>query len=328
VPALRPGVYLLRARRGQRLARRRLRVVGPATTIVAAGDIACRPGLRRTRTTCHQARTARRVLALRPDVVATLGDAQYQRGELANYLAVYDRSWGAFKAITRPAPGNHEYLERADRTTANGHFGYFGAAAGNPAEGYYSYEAGDWTVFALNTGVPEYTIDGAGSAMRDDCYPVSCAAGSAQVRWLRNRLGQLPDESCALAYWHHPRYASGVPFDYPVTRHLYDALHDHGAEVVLTGHSHSYERFAPMDARGRIDRSRGVRQFVVGTGGRSLFPQPGAPRRFSRYFDTSRFGVLKLSLSTRGYEWRFVGERGGSHDFGSGTCHGPPRTGR
>ena len=322
VPGLAPGRRVLRLRRGRRRARAPLTVVGigDAATLVAAGDIACDPFTPVTATQCRHAQTARLVQSLGPDVVATLGDAQYPNGELRNYLTAYHPTWGAFKSITAPAVGNHEYLESPDRTSASGHFTYFGNAAGEPTKGYYSYPLGAWHVFVLNTGEIAYTRNGAGADRPDDCWPVSCAHGSEQEAWLRSRLAQLPPGSCAIAYWHHPRYSSGSPFGYPETRALYDALHDHGVELLLTAHTHAYERFRPMGPAGRVDLDRGVTQFVVGTGGRSLFPAPARFREGSARFDSTRFGVLLLELGTRGYRHAFVAADGSFHDGGGGGC--------
>lgn len=290
---------------------------------MAAGDIACVPNAVETATACRHARTAQLVSALAPDAVAMLGDAQYQNGELENYLASYDPTWGAFKAITRPAAGNHEYLADPARQSAAGHFGYFGAAAGEPDEGYYSYELGSWQVLVLNTGALEWTRPaGGGAALADDCFPVSCAAGSAQESWLRAELEALPDDACVLAYWHHPRYSSGwgdVPRPHPELSAVWQTLQAQGAELALTGHAHNYERFAPMDAAGNLDPS-GLRQFVVGTGGRSLFTDPGPQQPGSERLETSAFGVLEVELRPGAYGFRFVAESGAVLDEGSGTC--------
>jgi hypothetical protein len=324
VPGLPPGSHLLRVKRKRRRTAVPFTVVGigDAATLVAAGDIACAPLWSTTPDRCRQAQTARLVQSLGPDVVATLGDAQYQNGELENYLAAYDPTWGAFKSITAPAVGNHEYLGSSDRSEARGHFTYFGAAAGDPDKGYYAYPLGAWRVFVLNTGEIAYTRqgEGGGAALPDDCWPVSCAAGSAQEQWLRAQLAQLPAGACALAYWHHPRYSSGGPYDYPETAALFDALVDNGVELLLTAHTHAYERFRPMNAYGRVDVERGVTQFVVGTGGRSLFPRPAERRPGSAAFDNSRFGVLLLELGQLGYRHGFVAEDGSFHDGGGGGC--------
>jgi hypothetical protein len=321
VPAVAPGRRLLRLRHRGKTARLRLNVVrsANAVTLAAAGDIACEPGSVPTATTCREASTAALVGSLGPDVVATLGDAQYRNGEYVNYRLAYDLSWGAFKGITRPAVGNHEYLQSPDRTSAYGHFTYFGAAAGDPAKGYYSYKLGIWNVFVLNTGEIQWTRTGGAASTPDDCWPVSCWAGSPQVQWLRSELRRLPPGACTLAYWHHPRYSSGAPYDNKETRSLFDALYDNRVELLLTGHTHAYERFRPMDADGRVDEKHGVTQFVVGTGGRSLFPAPARLRGGSASFDSTRFGVLGLTLDQGGYGFKFLAEDG-VHDAGGGNC--------
>ena len=358
VPARKAGVYTVAVRAGRRVARVRFRILRPPPappagvsaparpappapvgapvsnvapappTLVAAGDIACRPTdsfdepLR-----CRHGPVSDRVLALGPDAVATLGDAQYEIGTLSDYLASYDPTWGRFKSITRPATGNHEYLASPDRSEAAGHFEYFGALAGDPAKGYYSYSVGSWLAIAINTGALEYTRRG-DNALGDDCYPVSCKAGSPQEVWLRALLASQPPERCVLAYWHHPRYASAFPGSHPELRDVYDALRDGGAELVLAGHSHAYERFAPMDAEGALDPTFGVREFVVGTGGKDRrFADPTPPFAIGSEFrlpNAEGFGVLELELAAGGYEARFVGESGTVLDQASGRCHGRP----
>jgi hypothetical protein len=299
----------------------------PASTLVAAGDIACRPDLSETAARCRQAHTASLVESLAPDAVAVLGDTQYEHGELANFQASYDPSWGRFKDITWPAVGNHEYEGDPERDSAPGYYEYFGDRAGDPAKGYYSWTLGRWTLFALNSGAIDYTRTGAGSAQPDDCWPVSCATGSDQEAWLRSELESLPDDSCVLAYWHHPRYSSGyggITRDYPETAPLYRALHEHGTELVLVAHAHNYERFAPMDADAAVDSASGITQFVVGTGGRSLFTDPGVRRETSEQLYTDSFGVLELTLDPGGWSSRFVTEGGETRDESSGACHPPP----
>jgi acid phosphatase type 7 len=295
---------------------------------VAAGDIACRPTLTETAIRCRQAPTATLVESLDPDAVAVLGDNQYEHGELANFQASYDPTWGRFKDITNPAVGNHEYEGDPERDSADGYYGYFGAAAGDPAKGYYRWELGAWTMFVLNSGAVDYTrATGGNPDLPDDCWPVSCAAGSDQEAWLRDELESLPDDACVLAYWHHPRYSSGyggITRDYPETQHLYEALHEHGAELVLTGHAHNYERFEPMDAAGVVDEATGVTEFVVGTGGRSLFTDPGPQKDTSEQLYTDAFGVLELTLAPDGWSSRFLTEAGDVRDETSASCHAPP----
>jgi len=358
VPARRPGRYRLAARAGGRAATRFFWIRsapvrqpqpervspppgGPAPiaaspppppppppTLVAAGDIACRPDLTETPARCRQAHTATLVEGLAPDAVAVLGDNQYEHGELANFQASYDPTWGRFKALTRPAVGNHEYEGDPERDSAPGYYEYFGTTAGDPAEGFYRWALGDWTVFVLNSGAIDYTrASGGDPTLPDDCWPVSCAALSEQESWLRGQLESLPDDACVLAYWHHPRYSSGyggVTRDYPETAPLYQALYEHGAELVLTGHAHNYERFAPMDSAGVADSATGVTEFVVGTGGRNLFTDPGARRDTSEQLYIDAFGVLELTLKPGGWSSRFVTEAGETRDETTATCHTPP----
>jgi hypothetical protein len=282
-------------------------------TLVAAGDIACPPDLSETPERCRHGHTAALVESLAPDAVAVLGDTQYEHGELENFQRSYDPTWGRFKTITHPAVGNHEYEGDPERDDASGYFDYFGAAAGERDKGYYRWGLGDWTVFVLNSGAINFTRDtGLRPELPDDCWPVSCDAGSEQEQWLRAELATLPAASCVLAYWHHPRFSSGFGGAYqphPETEPLFDALRDHGAELVLAGHSHNYERFPPLD---------GVTQFVVGTGGRSLHMNTGPP--LTTTLRTDVFGVLELTLAPTGWSSRFVAESGETLDTAAGGC--------
>lgn len=303
---------------------------GAPFTMAAAGDIACRPGDPAAGPNrCRHAGTSDRVITLDPDVVATLGDTQYETSTAAEFAASYDPTWGRFRSRTRPAVGNHEYQGDPSRSTANGYYGYFGSAAGRPTQGYYSYDVGDWKAIVLNTGSLDYTITEGGSALPDDCYPVSCAARSAQVLWLRGLLESLPPDKCVVTYWHHPRYDSLTRYSYDELIPIYDALYDGGAELALTGHDHAYERFAPMTADNTVDASFGVRQFIVGIGGKDRrFVDPDAPATGSEFRESNDpvalYGVLELELKPTGYEFRLVGEDGAIRDQGSGTCHGRP----
>ena len=297
-------------------------------TLAAAGDIACSPAQQASAdaTECHQSATADLVEDLDPDAVAALGDNQYQFGELANFNSMYDPSWGRFKDITSPAIGNHEYEGDTERDSATGYFDYFGDVAAGPG-GYYKWSLGDWTVFVLNSGAIDYTRTGDGAAEPDDCWPVSCASGSEQLAWLTSELDALPDDSCVLAYWHHPRFSSGyggINRDYPETGLMYEALYQHGAELLLNGHAHNYERFEPVDPNGDPDADAGITNFVVGTGGRSLFPNPGPQEAISETLYTDAFGVLELALDDGGWSSRFLTDTGETRDAASGSCHGPP----
>jgi acid phosphatase type 7 len=329
VPPRRPGRYRLTLRAGKRAARVRFRIlVAPQPNLptptplpappppppepaklVAAGDIACRPELLESDTECRHARTATLVESLAPDAVAALGDLQYQFGELANFQASYGPTWGRFRAITYPVPGNHEYEGAPERDSAPGYHAYFGAAAGSPTMGYYRRELRDWTLFALNSGALAYTRTR--EDLPDDCWPVSCAVGSPQESWLRAQLASVPAGRCVVAFWHHPRLSSGFSGahqPHPETEPLVDALRDHGAELILTAHTHNYERFT----------IGGVTQFVVGTGGRSLHTSTGPP--LTTTLRTDAFGVLELTLGSRSWSSRFVTESGAAGDAASGSC--------
>ena len=262
--------------------------------VVAAGDIAW----------CSSDRdeATAELLAARPAAaVITLGDNVYDRGRPAEFANCYGPSWGASKDRTRPAPGNHDYATAG----AAGYFGYFGQAAGDPAKGYYSYDVGTWHVVALNS----------------NCTAVSCAAGKDQERWLRADLAASPSP-CTLAYWHHPRFSSGRTHGSSTTvAPLWQALYDANADLVLSGHEHNYERFAPLDPSGQIDVERGIRSFVVGTGGRSHYDF-GTPLTGSEVRESRTFGVLQLTLSPGRAGWTFVPVAGAAFtDSGSAVCH-------
>ena len=274
--------------------------------VAAAGDIACDPASPQygnglgSGLECRQRATSDLLVGAAHEAVFVLGDIQYELGAGAAFDASYDATWGRVKSSTRPVPGNHEY----GTAGAAGYFEYFGTAAGDPAKGYYSFEIGEWHIVALNSNCAE--VGG-------------CDAGSAQERWLRADLATHAAR-CTLAYWHHPRYSSGMHGSDRAYRAFWQALYDEGADVVLVGHDHDYERFAPQDATGRRDDERGIRQFVVGTGGRSM-------RRFSRVEpnsearDASSFGILELVLGAAAYEWRFRAAVGSFADAGSARCH-------
>lgn len=262
--------------------------------LLAAGDIAdCV-------STGDEATAA--LLAANPGTVAPLGDLVYPSGTPAQFTDCYGPSWGVFKARTRPAVGNHEYLT----TGAAGYFGYFGALAGDPTKGYYSYNLGRWHIVVLNS----------------NCAKVGgCGAGSPQLSWLRVDLAANPAD-CTLAYWHHPLFTSGSPHTGATNmRPLYQALYDANAEVVLSGHNHNYERFAPQDPAGNADPDRGIREFVVGTGGESHYAS-GTPVPNSQVRNHDTFGVLKLTLHDVSYTWQFLPVAGKTFtDSGSTSCH-------
>jgi RTX calcium-binding nonapeptide repeat (4 copies)/Calcineurin-like phosphoesterase len=271
------------------------RTTGPAPDafLLAAGDIAECPG---------GAEITARLLDDLPGTIAALGDTVYQRGTPAEYATCYEPTWGRHKARTRPAVGNHEY----GTPGASGYFGYFGAAAGEPGKGWYSYELGAWHVIVLNSNCSE--VGG-------------CGPGSEQERWLRADLTAHPTR-CTLAYWHHTRFSSGNAHGgSPIVAPFWRALRGHGAELVLSGHEHDYERFAPQDADGAADPG-GIRQFVVGTGGADLREFANQPAPNSEVRLAGSFGVLSLRLENGAYEWRFVAQPGSpARDTGRQACH-------
>jgi acid phosphatase type 7 len=266
--------------------------------VVAAGDIA----------DCNKKgdeETTRLVDAIQSATVLALGDLAYPGGTAEEFEQCYGPTWGQFKERTEPIPGNHEY----ETEGASAYFDYFGDAAGNPNEGYYSYDLGSWHIVALNSNCGEGEI--------------RCGPGSAQTEWLKEDLAANSDEGrCTLAYMHHPRFSSGEEHgSTPTLEPLWEALYEAGADVVLSGHEHNYERFAPQDPEGRADPQRGIREFVVGTGGKSHYPIV-APIANSEVHNDESYGVLKLTLNPHSYEWQFVPVEGESFsDSGSARCH-------
>ena len=238
-----------------------------------------------------------------PDEAAvfTLGDNVYPRGRTGEFDNCYDPTWGRHKAHIRPAVGNHEYGTRG----AQPYFNYFGAAAGEPGKGYYSYDLGDWHVVVLNSV----------------CRRVGgCGPGSPQYDWLSADL-KASSSRCTLAYMHHPLFSSGTHGGQRAIRPLVEVLHQAGAEVMLAGHEHNYERFAPQTPQGVADPRSGIRQFVVGTGGRE-HRRIGRAAANSEVRDNTSFGVLKLTLHPDSYDWEFIPVEGATfRDSGRGICH-------
>jgi len=278
--------------------------------VAAAGDIACDPddgdfnGGTGTATRCRQRATSDLLVEAGYDAVLLLGDNQYEDGALAKYEASFAPTWGRLGPLLRPAPGNHEYVTPG----AAGYFDYFGPAAGDRARGYYSYELGTWHVVVLNS-----SCDAIGG----------CGPGSPQLQWLVQDLA-AHRQACTLAYWHHPRFSSGLHGDDPAYDAFWQALYQAGADLVLAGHDHDYERFAPQDPSGRADPEHGIRELVAGTGGRETRPFTTV-RPNSEVRNAQDLGVVELRLRTDGYDWRFIPAAGGTFsDSGSTGCHNPP----
>jgi hypothetical protein len=270
------------------------RVAGATTAVlVGAGDIA----------SCDS-KADQRTAGLLDDIggtVFTTGDNAYPSGTGWQFRHCYAASWGRHFDRTRPAVGNHEY----ETPGANGYFDYFAWRAGERGKGWYAYNRAGWRIYVLNS----------------NCSKVGgCFVGSRQERWLRADLTAHPHE-CVLAYWHHPRFSSGFHGNQKQVRGFWVALYDAGADVIVNGHDHDYERFAPQDFSANPDPGGGIREFVVGTGGRQLRAL-GAPHSNSEVANAGTFGVLKLTLGAGSYAWQFVGIPGsGFTDSGSGTCH-------
>jgi hypothetical protein len=264
--------------------------------LLAAGDIAgCNTG--------GDTATAA-LLAASGGQIATLGDNVYPNGTPEQFAGCYGPTWGVFKGRTRPAVGNHEYATAG----ANGYYRYFGPAAGPPGKGWYSYNLGAWHVVVLNS----------------NCSKIACGNGSEQERWLRADLA-AHGQQCTLAYWHHPRFSSDSRHGTnAAVKPFWDALYEYGADLVLSGHAHVYERFERQDPAGRADPAYGIRQIIVGTGGRSHYGFKGVKAN-SEVRNAETYGVLRLTLKQGSYGWRFLPEVGKTFtDAGTTACHGRP----
>jgi len=263
--------------------------------LVGAGDIA----------SCNTNRDelTAQILDTIPGTVFTAGDDAYPNGTAADYANCYDPTWGRHKARTRPALGNHEY----NTGNATASFDYYGDLVGPRDKGYYSYELGDWHIIVLN----------------DNNQFVPMTAGSVQELWLKSDLA-ANTKQCTLAIWHQPKYyswATDGTVDFPSRKIFWDDLYAANADLVLNGHKHQYERFAPQTPTGASDPARGIREIIVGTGGESSVTPTNlvAPNSEVR---AATFGVLKLTLSPGAYSWKFIPMSGLTFtDSGSGTCH-------
>jgi hypothetical protein len=272
------------------------RVAQAATvTLVGAGDIASCKYTQDTATA--------KLIGNIPGTVFTLGDNAYTYGTASDFKNCYDPTWGRYRQRTRPTAGNHDYYTAG----AKPYFDYFGWRAGRPGRGYYSYDRGNWHIFALNS----------------NCVKVGgCGRDSAQGRWLRNNLSNHPSR-CTLAYFHHPLFATGSGTRTPQVKPFWKILYNHHADVILSGHAHRYERYAPITPWGARSSQHGIRQFVVGTGGNSgggeihYGQAPGL-----QVVKLGTPGVLKLNLGAGSYNWKFVPVAGKTFtDSGTDECH-------
>jgi hypothetical protein len=268
----------------------------PDPVLVGAGDIASCDDLAGAEATA-------KLIEKIPGTVFAAGDLAYPDGSAEQFAKCYDPTWGRFKERTRPSPGNHEYHSGG----ASAYSRYFGAAAGDAKTGYYSYELGAWHIVVLNS----------------ECKEVGgCDAASPQGQWLKQDLAAHAAE-CTLAYWHKPLFSSGEKHgNDPEIKPFWQTLYAANADVVINGHDHDYERFAPQDPDAKADSSRGIREFVVGSGGKNSHRIFGPAKTNSESRNADTFGVLKLTLHPKGYDWEFVPQAGKTFtDSGSGVCH-------
>jgi len=290
----------------------------PAPLIAAAGDISCTEpnpdynfGLG-TGTDCQELATSGLLDLDAWSAVLPLGDLTYDdAASLVGFQTSYEQTWGRWKAVSHPAIGNHEY---DDHLGAQGYWDYWNGIgvgdgpAGVRGRGWYAYDVGSWRLIALNS----------------NCHRVRCGYDSSQTRFLRHQLYNARNR-CTLVYFHHPRYSSGRYEARNYTTGFWKAMYRNGADVVLNGHEHVYERFAPQTYYGTLDRKQGVQQFTVGTGGYFLFPFTRPTAANSRFKENDTFGVLKMRLSPDRYHWDFMAVPDGhSLDSGSRRCHNEP----
>ena len=272
--------------------------------ILAAGDLVCGTGSS-TSAPCRDSATAALVGPVAPAGVLLLGDIQYENATLSDFNTYYNSTWGVHRDITYPAAGNHEYQTAG----AAGYFDYFNGIgvqtgrAGDRSKGYYSFNIGTWHLIALNS----------------NCSSIGgCQAGSPQEQWLRADLAANTN-ACTLAYWHHPRFSSGGHGNNSFMQPIYQALYDYRADLVLAGHDHDYERFSAQNPTGGLDNTRGIRSFVVGTGGKEK--NGFSTIRANSELRASSIGLLKLTLHPTSYDWQFVPIPGETlADAGSAAC--------
>ncbi len=261
--------------------------------VLAAGDIAYCPSSAAASNAAQTAAVLRRV----PGVpVLLLGDLAYSSGTPTEFRDCFDPIWGVEKPRMRPSPGNHEY----NTANATGYYAYFGTQAGGTAQGYYSFDIGDWHIVSLNSNIDAQT-------------------GSAQELWLRDDLAKTA-RTCTLAYWHHPLFTSSPRGYNAKMKDIRSTLSEFRATVILNGHEHNYERFAKQNADGVADPVNGIRQFIVGTGGIGMTPMLTAVAN-SEVRSALTFGALQLTLASNSYAWDFVpAVEGVVVDSGTANC--------
>jgi hypothetical protein len=310
---------------------------GDPAVLAGAGDIArCYPGAdvrgyRFPGPSNPASQTARLLDAMPGATVMAVGDNAYELGSPFDYVACYHFTWGRLWNRTRPAAGNHEYLTPG----AAGYFAYFGRRAAPPL-GYYSYDMGTWHAIVLNSTPQVYACwPPEADEAPPPGFPVlpapaspgtvagrACPGDVAQQAWLAEDLRTHPAE-CTVVYFHHPRFSSGLHGNHFQMQKIWDLLYAHGVDVVVDGHDHLYERFAPQTPDGAVDEQFGIRQFTVGTGGADFY-QVREEQPNSEVIITGVHGVIALALGQGGYSWAFEGTDRVIRDAGSGACHGSP----
>lgn len=274
----------------------------PADPVIATvGDIAC-ASFGPNKAECHHEAVANLIPSRNVNKFLPLGDVQYPRGELSDFNNFYgaESAFGNYKSFTRPVPGNHEY----GTTNAQGYKDYFGAPAWKNGTTYYSYKVNEWRLLAIDS----------------NCGQVGCGLGSPQAKWLHRKLNRN-SELCTVAYWHHPRWnAGGEHGDATNMSFIWNKLYRFNVDVVLSGHEHSYQAFQPLNKSGNVDNNRGIREFVVGTGGKSHYGGGGADSRLEQFNNTD-YGMMFMTLGDGAYTWEFVNEAGDTMYTGADTCH-------
>jgi hypothetical protein len=288
------------------------------------GDMACDPsdpdynGGAGTSDHCGERRTSDAMVQdTSIDAVLGLGDFQYQCGDPSDYVTSYDPTWGRFDPIMNPVAGNHEYISSsgcpAGNTTAQSYFSHFGARAAPATNGHYSFNRGSWHMIALNANCSNTDVGG-------------CSATSPQTQWLENDLANVDESTqpCIAAFWHQPFYTGANTGKNANYQAWWDALYAAGADVVLNGHVHVYERFPPLDPSGAADPAHGITEYIVGTGGEDLVGKGAASPQPDAFIEA--FGYMRMTLHAAGWTTEFVDASGNTHDPSTGTCHGtaPP----
>ncbi len=276
----------------------------PSQLFFAAGDIADCRGVSPQESAANKTANllASQIKTHREYKILLPGDTTYPVGLPAEFHQCYEPTWGRFKQHTYPAPGNHEYYS----PLAYGYHRYFGKQAGSQKKPYYSFNSGNWHIISLDSNLRDGDFD-------------------RQLDWLSSDL-KKNRQSCILAFWHHPLYSSGIHGNSGFMKPVWEKLYRAGADIVLSGHDHHYERFAPQDAEGNTDSVYGIRQFVVGTGGARLTPT-FRQKPNSETIAEKTFGILKLELRHNNYSWQFMPTEGSSYtDSGTGQCHAKPQS--